>query len=407
VTERSEAPTNAALDDLRVIDLSRSFWSSLAGTMLADFGADVIQVQQPGQSHAWAAELVPDTDWDYLAELALRNKRALAVRLDEPAGRDLVDRLIDQADVVLVDWPLAELTALGWQADRLRENRPGLIVARGTGFGPEGPDRDLPADDILAAARTGVMPTLPQPGRPPVFPESGPMYTAIMLAFGVMAAVHHRASSGRGQIVDASLLSGNMYGASLDLQAYLAIRGEVFLGPMAQVDRGNPMSGTLFMTSDERWVTLTMPDTDRWWPDFAPLVGIAVDDPRFDDHAKRTEQHRSELMEAIETAIRLRSAAEWRADFEEKGLSADVIEEFDYPAEDIEARRNRYVLSLEDSSRGPFKTLGFPIHMSGTPARLDRRAPTRGQHTARILHDLLGLSEREIDALEMEGTIRA
>jgi formyl-CoA transferase len=176
---------------------------------------------------------------------------------------------------------------------------------------------------------------------------------------------------------------------------------------MAQVDRGNPMSGTLFMTSDERWVTLTMPDTDRWWPDFAPLVGIAVDDPRFDDHAKRTEQHRRELMDAIESAIRLRSAAEWRADFEEKGLSADVIEEFDYPAEDIEARRNRYVLSLEDSSRGPFKTLGFPIHMSGTPARLDRRAPTRGQHTARILHDLLGLSEREIDALEMEGTIRA
>ena len=227
MTERSEARKNAALDDLRVIDLSRSFWSSLAGTMLADFGADVIQVQEPGKDHTWAAELVPEADWDYLAELALRNKRALAVRMDEPAGRDLVDRLIDQADVVLVDWPLAELAALGWEAERLRADRPGLIVARGTGFGPEGPDRDLPADDILAAARTGVMPTLPQPGRPPVFPESGPMYTAIMLAFGVMAAVHHRSATGRGQIVDASLLSGNMYGASLDLQAYLAVRVQI------------------------------------------------------------------------------------------------------------------------------------------------------------------------------------
>lgn len=402
----SGTPSNSALGDLRVIDLSRSFWSALAGTMLADFGADVIHVMEPDSGYAWEAELLPEASWDYLAELAHRNKRGLAIRMDDEAGARLVERLFDQADVLLVDWPFEELTARGWDAEHLRAHRPELIVARGSGFGPEGPDRDLPADDTLAAARTGVMPTLPQPGQPPVFPESGPMYTAIMLAFGVMTALHHRAESGRGQIVDASLLAGNMYGASLDLQAYLAIRGEAFLGPMAQEDRGNPMSGTLYKTSDERWVALTMPDTDRWWPNFSPLIGVAIDDPRFDSHEKRTATHRSELMSVIEAGIRMRSAADWRAAFEEHGLSADVIQEFDYPAEDPEARRNRYVLALEDSSRGAFKTLGFPIHMSQTPARLDRRPPTRGQHTARILHDLLELSEAEIDALEMQGTIR-
>jgi len=401
-----ETSTNSALDDLRVIDLSRSLWSALAGTMLADFGADVIHVQEPDSGYAWEAELVAEASWDYLAELAHRNKRGLAIRMDDPAGAHLVEGLFDQADVLLVDWPIEELAARGWDAEQLRADRPELIVARGSGFGPQGPDRDLPADDLLAAARTGVMPTLPQPGQPPVFPESGPMYTAIMLAFGVMTAVHHRAESGRGQIVDASLLAGNMYGASLDLQAYLAIRGDAFLGPIAQADRGNPMSGTLFMTKDERWVTLTMPDTDRWWPDFSHLIGVAIDDSRFDDHEKRTATHRSELMAVIEEAIRSRSAVDWRAAFQECGLSADVIQEFDYPEQDVEARRNRYVLALEDSSRGAFKTLGFPIHMSQTPARLDRRPPTRGQHTARILHDLLGLSEGEIDELEMQGTIR-
>ncbi|MBJ22734.1 MAG: hypothetical protein CL933_25260 [Deltaproteobacteria bacterium] len=399
--------SHAALDDLRVIDLSRSFWSALAGTMLADFGADVIHVHDPDMPHAWQAELEPEAQWDYLAELAHRNKRSAAIRSDDATGSDLIERLFDRADVLLVDWPIAELTARGWSAEALRADRPHLIVARGSGFGPEGPDCDLPADDAIAAARTGVMPTLPQPGQPPVFPESGSMYTAIMLAFGVMAAVHHRAESGQGQIVDASLLGGNMYGASLDLQAYLAIRGEAFLGPMAQADRGNPMSGTLFMTKDDRWVTLTMPDTDRWWPDFSTLIGVRPDDARFDDHLKRTEEHRSELISVIEDAIRLRDAAEWRASFEARGLSADVIEEFDYPAEDLEARRNRYVLALEDSSRGAFKTLGFPIHMSQTPARLDRRPPTQGQHTARILHDLLDLSEGEIDALGTQGVIRA
>jgi crotonobetainyl-CoA:carnitine CoA-transferase CaiB-like acyl-CoA transferase len=149
-----------------------------------------------------------------------------------------------------------------------------------------------------------------------------------------------------------------------------------------------------------------MPDTDRWWPDFSQLIGVAVDDSRFDSHEKRTSTHRSELMIVIEEAIRKRSSADWRAAFEERGLSADVIQEFDYPERDVEARRNRYILALEDSSRGAFKTLGFPIHMSQTPARLDRRPPTRGQHTARILHDLLGLAESEIDELEMQGTIR-
>ena len=196
--------------------------------------------------------------------------------------------------------------------------------------------------------------------------------------------------------------------ARVSRQATIEPRGEFHdLGPMAQADRGNPMSGTLYMTSDERWVTLTMPDTDRWWPGFASLIGVAADDPRFDDHEKRTAAHRSELMTVIDEAIRGRSASDWRAAFAERGLSADVIEEFDYPADDVEARRNRYILDLEDSSRGSFKTLGFPIFMSQTPARLDGRAPTRGQHTARILHDLLGLSESEIDALETQGTIRA
>jgi crotonobetainyl-CoA:carnitine CoA-transferase CaiB-like acyl-CoA transferase len=150
-----------------------------------------------------------------------------------------------------------------------------------------------------------------------------------------------------------------------------------------------------------------MPDTDRWWPDFSTLIGVATNDPRFDDHEKRTTAHRSELMAVIEEAIRSRNAFDWRTAFQEKGLSADVIEEFDYPAKDLEARRNGYVLHQEDSTRGAFKTLGFPIYMSETPARMDRRPPTRGQHTARILHDLLDLSEDEIDALQTEGTIRA
>jgi formyl-CoA transferase len=99
--------------------------------------------------------------------------------------------------VIAVDRPLREAAERGWDYESLAALRPDLIYARGSGFGPEGPDHDLPALDELAAARTGMMPILPQPGRPPVYPGHGQMYTTVMLAFGVSGA-HHRARTGEG-----------------------------------------------------------------------------------------------------------------------------------------------------------------------------------------------------------------
>jgi crotonobetainyl-CoA:carnitine CoA-transferase CaiB-like acyl-CoA transferase len=227
----------------------------------------------------------------------------------------------------------------------------------------------------------------------------------VMLAFGILTALHHRAKTGAGQEVDTSLFAGNMYGASLDLQAYLAIGGERMLQPISRLDAGNPMSGTMYMSQDGPWVTLTMPDTDRWWPIFAPLVDLAVDDPRFDTHDKRCGANRLEMMQVLEAAVRRKPAAHWRAMFQEHQLSADIIESYDFPAADPQVYRNRYFLALDDPSHGTQTMLGFPIFMSETPARLFRGAPARGQHGAEILHDVLGLSEDEITALRVAGTI--
>lgn len=395
---------NRALDGLLVVDLTVEFWGSLAGAMLGDFGSTVVRVDALG-----APEPEPDDDpappWNHRAELVHRNKASLAVDLLSERGREIVRALAAKADVVLTDRPLAQLQALGLDYGSLAPHRPDLIYARGSGLGPEGPDRDLPALDELAAARTGMMPILPQPGRPPVYPGHGQMYTTIMLAFGIMAALHHRRRTGEGQQVDTSLLAGNMYGASLDLQAFLAIGGERFLHPISRLDAGNPMSGTVYMSADGLWVTLTMPDTDRWWPAFAPLVGLDVADPRFDSHEKRCGEHRLEMMRVLEQAFRSRPAAHWRRVFLEEQLSADVIEDYAFPAADAQVYRNRYIVDLEHPSLGVVKTLGFPIFMSESPARLFRTAPCRGQHSFEVLHDVLGYGEDDITALRDEGTI--
>jgi crotonobetainyl-CoA:carnitine CoA-transferase CaiB-like acyl-CoA transferase len=293
----------------------------------------------------------------------------------------------------------------GWDYAALSGLQPGLVYGRASGFGPKGPDRDRPALDELAAARTGMMPILPQPGQPPVFAGAGQMYTSVMLAFGVVTALRHRQETGEGQEVDVSLFAGNMYGASLDLQAYLAIGGERLTQPVHRLDAGNPMSGTLYLAQDGLWVTLTMPDTDRWWPGLAEIVGLDPADPRFDSHEKRCEENRLELIRVLEEAFQRQPAAHWRKTFTERQLSADVIEEFSFPAGDEQARLNRYILELEHPSVGRVKTLGFPIYMSDSPARLSRTAPCLGQHSAEILHERLGYSEDRVCALEASGVI--
>ncbi|MFN7956274.1 MAG: CoA transferase [bacterium] len=398
----------AALADVVILELASEPWSALASVFLADFGADVIRIDDRAATVPRRADDAPPSDlpgWDPESELVHRNKRALAVDLARPEGRALLHDLVRTADVFLTDWPARELAAYGLDAESLGALNPKLIYARGTGFGPKGPDAELPALDELAAARTGMMPILQQPGKPPVYAGHGAMYTATMLGFGIVTALIHRDASGEGQTVDASLYAGNMYGASLDVQAFLAMGGERFLHPVSRLDAGNPMSGTVYPAKDGRWVTLTMPDTDRWWPAFSELVGLDRHDPRFDTHEKRCGVSRLEMMRVLEERFATRDADHWKRGFDAKQLSADIIEDYSFPASDPDARKNRYVLDLDRPGVGSVATLGFPIFASESPARLRSLAPCTGQHTDQVLRERLGLDERRIAELRLGGII--
>lgn len=391
---------NRPLDDVVVIDLTRLFCTALSAAFLADFGARVVRIDSlPPVPHAARS-------WNHDADLIHRNKESIALDLAGDEGRAVLRELVARADVLLTDWSVAELQALGIDHDVATALRPDLIYGRLSGFGPLGPDSGLPPIDELAAARTGMMPILPQPGQPPVYTGAGAMHSTAMLAFGIVTALLHRVDSGEGQAVDVSLFGANMYGAALDIQAFLAIgKGDRLLNPISRLDVSNPMSGALYPSADGRWVTLTMPDTDRWWPVFSAAVGLAEDDPRFDTHDKRTETNRIELIHALEAAFATRPGAHWRHVFMEKQMSADVIERFDYPASDPQARTNRYILELEHPSFGAVKSLGFPIFLSEGTARLDALAPCIGQHSSQILRDLLGYSEDAVHACRRAGVV--
>jgi formyl-CoA transferase len=403
---------SGALDDVIVLDLTKNFSSSLSAAFLADFGGQVIRLELLSSAcdTSDAATSAETAGWNHEADLIHRNKQSVALNPESEKGRKLLVELVNKADVLVTDWQLDDLQSLGLDYDAVIKGNPAIIYGRVSGFGPQGPDKDLPAIDELAAARTGMMPVLQQPGEPPAYTAAGKMHAMVMLCFGVVTALIHRQATGEGQQVDTSLFAANMYGASLDLQAFLAIneddpQRERMLNPISRLDVSNPISGALYPSSDGRWVTLTMPDTDRWWPLLAPAVGIDVDDERFNTHEKRCEDNRLELIKELEAGFSKQPGSHWRDLFAEKQMSADVIEQFDFPAEDPQVKVNRYIMELDHPSHGKIKTLGFPIFMSESPARLDSLAPCIGQHSEKVLHELLGYSEDAIYQLTAEGVI--
>jgi formyl-CoA transferase len=379
---------STALNDILVLELTSSFWASAGSGLLADFGARVIRIDDHPSPVRYSDDPAANAS---LHELANRNKESVALDLSSAVGRSAFDDLVRKCGVVVADGARLDYPSLV-------SLKPDVIYARGSGFGPGGPDAGASALDELAAARTGLMPVLPQPGQPPVYTGAGQMYSSVMLALGVMIALWHRNETGEGQEVDVSLLAGNMYGASLDLQAFLAMGGERFLQPVSRLDAGNPMSGTLYLTSDGLWVTLTMPDTDRWWPGLAEITGLEVNDERFDSHEKRCEDNRLLLIDLLERAFRQKPAAHWRDTFNKLQLSADVIEEYSYPANDEQARINNFIIEADGA-----KSFGFPLYMSDSEATVRAPAPQPGKHTASVLRELLGYSDEQLVALRPES----
>ncbi|MBK7171161.1 MAG: CoA transferase, partial [Gammaproteobacteria bacterium] len=175
---------SGALDDIVVLDLTRNFASSMAAAFLADFGARVIRFESLAGE---ARTTVSGTDaplpgaWNHEADLIHRNKQSIALDPALERGRVVLAELVARCDVIVTDWPLAELAAFGLDYGSVVAQRGDIIVARISGFGPRGKDRDLPAIDELAAARTGMMPIVQQPGEPPVYAGAGAMHSAVLL----------------------------------------------------------------------------------------------------------------------------------------------------------------------------------------------------------------------------------
>jgi crotonobetainyl-CoA:carnitine CoA-transferase CaiB-like acyl-CoA transferase len=380
------------LDDVVVIDLTRALAGPHATMLLADLGARVIKVEQPGkgdESRQWGppfADPVPaaaGADADPIGTYYLscnRNKESVTCDLRSDAGRDLLTRLVGRGDVLVENFRPGVLDRLGFGVDRLRELNPRLVICSITGFGHDGPEGGRPGYDQIVQGEAGLMSVTGPDSAHPV--KSGLSVADIMAganaALGVVAALHERARTGAGGVVRTSLLAS-------------MISAHAFQGTRWTVAREVPAAAGNHHPAIAPYGTYTCRDgmiqvavaNDQQWRRFAPIVGIDPDEPCYRRNEDRVG-HRAELTAAIEAALSAGDRAYWLPLLAEAGVPAGSIRRIDEVYEWAQTRSQGLVISVDHPLLGEIELPGPVLRFDGQPPREHAAPPLLGQHDAAV-----------------------
>jgi crotonobetainyl-CoA:carnitine CoA-transferase CaiB-like acyl-CoA transferase len=399
-----------ALEGIRVIDLTVWFQGPVAGQHLADFGAEVIHVERPKVGDQGrgvrSIKALPVGDWNQYFGVINRNKKSLAVDLKKERGREILYRLVEKSDVFLSNLSRENLASWGLTYEKLAEINPRLVYTITSGYGRYGTVQK-PAFDMTVQALTGLMNRLGEPGQPPIYlgMGSGDAIGGLMAALGILLALHRRETTGRGQLVDASLYGAQLFLGAPSLQGFLATRSERFSQQRSRKAAPNPLRN-LYPTKD-RWVFVCMPNEDEAWSRFCESLDQPrlAEDPRFVGPAQRRE-HTADLIEILDGILGQRTSGEWMDRWKKREIVASPVCNFADLAEDPQAWENDYFVEAycEEVQRN-VKVRGLPVGLRKTPGRVETLGPELGQDTELILADTLGYSWDQIGELKEQGAI--
>jgi crotonobetainyl-CoA:carnitine CoA-transferase CaiB-like acyl-CoA transferase len=399
------------LEGIRVLDWTIWQQGPICSLILSDLGADVIKIEErqsgdPGRGVLRAQGLDLKDRPNFYFEANNRGKRSLALDLRQDEGREIVLRLVETADVFVQNFRpgAAERAGLGYEA--LRQRNPRLIYANGSGFGRKGPDAERPCMDYLGLARSGIMLAAGEPGSPPLAIQGAiaDQMGGTMLGFAVMTALLVRERFGIGQEVDASLLGAMSWLQGLSLSSRLMLGGE--MPRFSRQYAFNPLWNH-YRCKDDRWLAFAMAQADRWWPDFARVVGrpdLAADE-RFATMVNRG-MNSAELIGILDQIFAQKTSAEW---FEALDAGGDFIFGLVNAVNDLpndpQVRANGLIASVPHPAAGTTEMLNLPLGLSATPPRIRGAAPEFGQHTEQILVEELGYSWERVGELREKNVI--
>ncbi len=396
-------PAAGALDGIRVLDLTRALAGPYCTLMLGDHGADIIKVEMPGtgdETREWTPPSIKGVSAYYLA--INRNKRSVTVDLKNPDGKRVLERLIEKCDVVVENFSPGTLARLGFPDERVRRVNPRAILCHISGFGQDGPGRAWPAYDLIVQGMGGIMSLTGEPGSDPVMvgvPQAD-MVAGMFAAFAIAAALHARERTGEGQVIDATMIGGQV--ALLSRQAARFFAEGTVPRPEGNV-HASIVPYQTFRASDGH-VNVGVANNSLF-ERFCRALDLEelLEDERFTDNPKRVA-HRREIVPIIERRVRTLTKAEVVRRLREANVPVGPINALDEVFADPVVRHLGLIAEVDHPTAGRVRAPGIPVRLSGTPPSVRRHPPELGEHTDEILREL-GYAKEEIAALRRDGAV--
>jgi len=387
------------LEGIRVLDLSWVLSGPFASMVLSDLGAEVIKVERPevGDIARGNGPIVKGLSTYFLS--LNRGKKSIVLNLASEQGKDIFLRLVEKVDILVENFVPGTMKKLGLDYEVVKQRNPKIIYAAISGFGQNGPYATKPAFDVIVQAMGGIMSITGEPGGSPIRPgvSLGNIAAGLFLCIAILAALQERHVSGRGQMIDISMLDCQVAIQENAFVRYLNT-GEM---PCAMGTRHPVFTPfQVFPTKDGYMAVATMGGVKDQWPLFCATIGRIdlIDDERFATGWLRTQNY--EILEPILTeAMKTKTTQQWLEEFEQVEIPCGPVNTIEQVASDPQVAMRKMIIEVHHPKAGSFKVTNTPIKLSRTLCKLERACPDLGEHTEEVLTELLGMTQEQMDKL--------
>jgi crotonobetainyl-CoA:carnitine CoA-transferase CaiB-like acyl-CoA transferase len=392
-----------SLNGMKVLDLTQHLSGPYCTMVLGDLGADVLKIEKlQGDDQRKLGPFVGGESAPFMA--INRNKKSITLDLKAPQGRDILLGLARQCDVIIENFRPGIVASLGIDHASVKALNPGIVYCSISGYGQTGPYSRKGGFDIIAQGMTGLLEINTEAGRRPTkipisLHDIGAGITAV---YTILAACIHKVKTGEGQYVDVSLVESGLALTMIEAASYF-VSGKVakvagtrnHLAAPYQAYRTRDGYVIVGASHDKMWHTFCRQVVER--PEW-------IDDPRFVSVGERL-RHADALEQLIEEVLVQHDTSHWVEKMDAAGIPGGPINTHDQALANPHLLAREMVVEIDHPKAGRVKSLGFPAKLSRTPGQIRRPAPTLGQHTDEVLHELLGLGSAEIAALRARQVI--